>query len=150
MVWMFAGIIMISGFTAAMTSALTLTQLESKVGGPGDLPKVSVASVPGSTSAAYLTRSGISFREVTAPVDGLRAIARGELDALVYDAPILRYLTAKEFSGSVQVLENTFTRQDYAFGLPRNSPIRETLNLAMLEVIKTDAWDDLLRTYLGE
>lgn len=150
MVWMFAGIIMISSFTAAMTSALTLTQLESKVSGPGDLPQVSVGSVPGSTSASYLARSGISFREYAAPVDGLRAVARGELDAVVYDAPILRYLATKEFSGSVQVLENTFMRQDYAFALKRNSPIRETLNLAMLEVIRTDAWQDLLRTYLGE
>ena len=49
-----------------------------------------------------------------------------------------------------QVLENTFTRQDYAFGLPPSSPHRETLNQAMLEVIGTDAWQDLLRTYLGE
>jgi polar amino acid transport system substrate-binding protein len=150
MVWMFAGIIMISSFTAAMTSALTLTQLESKVSGPKDLPQVSVGCVPGSTSAAYLSESGIHFREYETPEDGLRAISQGDLDAVVYDAPILRYLTTKEFSGSVQVLENTFTRQDYAFALPSNSPHRETLNLAMLEVIGTDAWQDLLRTYLGK
>ena len=150
MVWMFAGIIMISSFTAAMTSALTLTQLESKVSGPGDLPQVSVGSVPGSTSAGYLTDSGISFREYETPEDALRAVASGKLDAAVYDAPILRYLTTKEFSGSVQVLENTFSRQDYAFALPPKSPHRETLNLAMLEIITTDAWRDLLRTYLGE
>jgi ABC-type amino acid transport substrate-binding protein len=150
MIWMFAGIIMISSFTAAMTSALTLTQLESKVSGPGDLPQVSVGSVPGSTSAMYLTDSGISFREYETPEDALRAVARGDLDAVVYDAPILRYLAIKEFSGSVQVLEKTFSRQDYAFALPPRSPHRETLNLAMLEVIGSDAWQDLLRTYLGE
>jgi len=80
----------------------------------------------------------------------MRTLARGRLDAVVYDAPILRYLAIKEFSGSVQVLEKTFTRQDYAFALPRNSPHRETLNFAMLEVIRKDAWQDLLRTYLGE
>ncbi len=150
MVWMFAGIIMISGFTAAMTSALTLTQLESKVSGPEDLPKVSVGSVPGSTSASYLGRAGLSFREYDSLEEGLGAIAAGDLDAVVYDAPILRYLATKDFRASVRVLETTFTRQDYAFALPRKSPHRETLNLAMLEVIKTDAWEDLLRTYLGE
>jgi ABC-type amino acid transport substrate-binding protein len=109
-----------------------------------------VGCVPGSTSAAYLSESGIRFREYETPEDGLRAIAQGDLDAVVYDAPILRYLTTKEFRGSVQVLENTFTRQDYAFALPARSPLRETLNRAMLEIIGTDAWQDLLRTYLGE
>ena len=37
LVWMFAGLFIIAGFTAAVTSALTLTELRSKVNGPADL-----------------------------------------------------------------------------------------------------------------
>ena len=63
LLWMFAGLFIIAGFTAAVTSALTLTQLRAKVSGPGDLPRVKVATVEGSTSADYLRTRHIMFFE---------------------------------------------------------------------------------------
>jgi polar amino acid transport system substrate-binding protein len=60
LVWMFAAIIIISSFTAAITSSLTITQLQSPVRGPEDLPKVRVGTVSGTTSASYLQENDIS------------------------------------------------------------------------------------------
>jgi len=56
LLWMFASIIIISGFTGAIASSLTVGQLEGAVQGPADLPKVSVGTVTGSTSEAYKHR----------------------------------------------------------------------------------------------
>ena len=55
LVWMFAGLFIIASFTAAVTSALTVTQLKSRIAGPADLSRVKVATVEGSTSAKYLS-----------------------------------------------------------------------------------------------
>jgi len=79
----------------------------------------------------------------------MQALADGEFDALVYDAPILRYLAGEEFSGTVSVLPVVFERQDYAIGLTLDSPVRKAVNRALLEIISDDSWGDVLYEYLG-
>src|SRR5262249_46284028 len=61
LVWMFAAIIIISSFTAAISSALTVNQLSTAVSGPNDLPKVKVGTVEPSGGARYLQRRQIAY-----------------------------------------------------------------------------------------
>ncbi len=61
--WMFAGLFIIASFTAAVTSALTVTQLKSRIAGPADLSRVRVATVAGSTSEKYLQSRHIIPRQ---------------------------------------------------------------------------------------
>ena len=49
-IWMFSAILIISSFTASVTSTLTLARLESNVSGPRDLHRVRVATIMDSTS----------------------------------------------------------------------------------------------------
>ena len=148
--WMFAAIIIISFFTASITSTLTVDRLESAIKGPEDLPRVRVATLAGSTSAAYLDRHHIAFRAVKSVSDGLHAVADGELDAMVYDAPTLQYLAKHELGGAVAVLPNVFERQDYGFALPDGSPLRESINRALLQELGSDRWRELIERYLGK
>jgi polar amino acid transport system substrate-binding protein len=150
LIWMFAGIIMISGFTAAIASSLTVTQLESPVKGPQDLPKVRVGTVADSTGAFYLRDKRIRYQTYKTALEGLQAVAEGKIQALVYDAPLLRYLINQEFKGSLQVLPNTFLRQDYGIALASRSPLRETVNRVLLQKISESAWQDTVYKYLGE
>lgn len=149
LVWMFAAIILTSLFTASITSALTVQQLESSIRGPDDLATVSVATVPGSTSALYLTRRGLAFREVADVATGMKQVAAGELDAIVYDAPILQYTAKQALGDSIAVLPTTFRRQDYGFALPENSPLRERINRALLAELQRGRFHALLEHYLG-
>jgi polar amino acid transport system substrate-binding protein len=149
LIWMFAGIIMISGFTAAIASSLTATRLASEVRGPEDLRNVRVVCTPGSTSAEYLRRARTSYKAVENPAIGLRAVADGSADALVYDAPILRYLVNSNYEGVLNVLPQTFERQDYGIALPQGSPLREAVNRSLLKEIRGSKWQDLLFQYLG-
>ena len=150
LVWMFAGLFIIAGFTAAVTSALTLTELRTKVNGPNDLSRVKVATVEGSTSADYLRSRHIAF--VTHPdVDtALNSLVANESSAVVYDAPILRYQVYQKYTGEVVVLKNTFERQNYAFALPTNSQLREPVNQVLLRKTSGASWDEILATYFGE
>ena len=151
LVWMFVSVITVSGFTAAIASALTVSQLGSTVSGSSDLPRpeVQVGSVDLTTSAAYLRGRHIEFESFSTPGEGLEALARGEIDAMVYDAPIIRYIVNREYDGRLRVLGETFERQDYAVGLPSNSPLREDLNRELLRQTRSDWWSDTLRNYLG-
>ena len=150
LVWMFAGLFIIAGFTAAVTSALTLTQLRSKVNGPADLSRIKVATVEDSTSADYLTSRHIIFAKHPDVDSALKSLAANECDAVVYDAPILRYQAYQKYSGDVFVLKSTFDRQNYAFALPTDSPLRESVNRVLLRKTSSPSWDEVLATYFGE
>jgi polar amino acid transport system substrate-binding protein len=150
LLWMFTAIIIVSGFTAAITTALTVSHFESLVRGPKDLPNVRVGTVAGSTSENYLSTRHLSYATYPSPLDGLNAVADGHVDAMVYDAPILRYLISKHFKGRVQALPDRFERQDYGIGLPSKSPLRERINQIILRKITEPEWQRILNQYLGE
>lgn len=150
LIWMFAGLLAISAFTAAITSTFTVSQLESSIGGPDDLARAHVGTLRNSTSQTYLQNRNIRTRDYDLPDAGIQAIATGDLiDAFVYDAPILRYLAAQEESGGITVLPVTFEHQQYGFALPAGSPIRESINRVMLEILDEDRWQEIVDRYLG-
>ncbi len=150
LIWMFAGIIIISSFTAAITSSLTVTQLTSVIKGPGDLPKVIVGTIAETTSESYLKQNHITFRSFESAQDGLAALKEGKIQALVYDAPILRYYIHQHHIGSLEVLPYRLLRQDYGIALQQNSPLREKIDVVLLQKIREKAWQDQLSQYLGD
>lgn len=149
LVWMFSGLFIVASFTAAVTSALTVNQLRSRVAGPADLPRVKVATVAGSTSADYLRTRHIRFRSFETVELALQCLTEARCEAVVYDAPILRHLVLQAEEGDVFVLPVTFERQSYAFALPSNSPLREPINQSLLQRTSSSAWEDTLQRYLG-
>lgn len=58
-IWMFASVVFIAYFTAAVTSSLTVQQLHGEINGPTDLPGKRVASVRASTSIEYLRQHNV-------------------------------------------------------------------------------------------
>jgi len=150
LLWMFTSLIVVAGVIASMTAALTVAELTTRVHGPEGLAESRVGTVPASTSEAYLRAHRVQYHAYATVLDGLHALAAGKLDAVVYDAPLLRYLVAKELPGRVTVLPNTFERQYYGIALPTGSPWREEINVLLLEKIHQPAWRDLLYRYLGQ
>jgi len=149
LVWMFTALTIVATLTGAIASALTVGDLEAAIAGPADLGKVRVGAVADSTSAAYLSDRHIGFRAYQTAGEGLRAVVAREIDAFVYDAPLLRWLAKTEMRGAVEVVPATFERQDYAFALPEGSARREAINRAILKVIGRAEWQDVLYRYLG-
>lgn len=150
-VWMFTAIITISGFTAAISSSLTVGELSGKVRGIHDLATARVGTVAESSAEAYLAKKGIKqVRSFDNPRDGLKALVDGETDAFVFQGPILKYLAKSEFLGRIEVLPGTFDRRYMGMALPPGSQLREPLNRALLEFMETDDWAQILKQYLGQ
>ncbi|HEX5400601.1 MAG TPA: transporter substrate-binding domain-containing protein [Verrucomicrobiae bacterium] len=149
-IWMFVAIVIISSFTAAITSALTVNQLGSSIHSPKDLPEVRVATVVSSTGEAYLRRQHIVYKAYPDASSALAALADDHVDAVVYDAPILQYLIRNSFHGRLVVLPHTFSRQDYAIAVPQGSPLREELNQVLEAEIRSPQWQEQIYSYLGE
>ncbi|MEM0982984.1 MAG: transporter substrate-binding domain-containing protein [Planctomycetota bacterium] len=149
LVWMFASIIVISFFTGAIASAFTASQLTGGVRGPEDLSGSVVGAVRNTVGATRLSSRSVRATMFDSVEDGLAAVAAGELDAFVHDAPLLRYEVATGKARGIRVLEATFDRQAYAIALPPDDPRRERVNVELLEAINSDDWNDLVDRYLS-
>lgn len=149
-IWMFTAIIVISFFTASIASSLTVTQLDSRVSGPADLPFVRVGALQQSATIAYLEDERIRVNSYPTISEGLRAVEENEIDAFVHDAPILQYYTQLEFQNMVRVLPNTFNDQYYGIALPLNIDYRNEMNRIILDYIVSDEWQEMKNRYLGD
>lgn len=147
LVWMFTSVIIISTFTAQITSSLTLNRLSSAVHGPADLPRIVVATVGESAANEYLNENHVRTVAASSVERMLAAISEGTAQAGVYDAPILQYLLLSH--PSLQLLPGTFEHRGYAIALPQQSPLRKRIDIALLEVIQGAAWKARLKRTLG-
>ncbi|MGH0028807.1 MAG: transporter substrate-binding domain-containing protein [Myxococcota bacterium] len=150
LVWMFFSIVTISGFTAAIASQLTLSNLTSGVDGPEDLPRVPVATVASTTSHAYLVSLGIAPREFASLEEALLATAEGRVQAVVYDRPLLQHQVVARREDRVKVLPHVLQAQQYALALAPGSPLREPVNRALLAYVNGDTFAATVARYLGE
>ncbi|MDN7124722.1 transporter substrate-binding domain-containing protein [Pseudidiomarina sp. 1APP75-32.1] len=149
LIWMFTSVIIISSFTASITSALTVNKLSTRVQGKDDLANVRVASVPASYSAYWLDRENIGYQHYSDLTTALENVQAGKADAVVYDAPLLKYQLRKDFSG-LTVLKDVFAPQDYALVLPPQASEREVINRTLLRYIRSSEWRQSIQRYLGD
>lgn len=148
-IWMIASVAGVSVLTAVLTTVLTLDRLENRIQTEADLARVNVASLEGSSSASYLERSRVVYQPYPSIAAGLEAVASGEVDAMVYDKPLLQYLIKENYPKQLEVLDLTFDPQNYAFALPSGSPLREEINRSLLKFISQESWQNLQHDYLG-
>ncbi|MDQ8730201.1 transporter substrate-binding domain-containing protein [Bradyrhizobium sp. LHD-71] len=151
-IWMVTSIVALAVFTAGVTSVLTTRQLQGAVNGVGDLGSVHVGTVAGTAAEETLARMNVGNVGFATPIDGLKALRRGEIDAFVYDRPLLAWHIRQGDAGSVsaiRLLDVLFDPQSYAFALPNGSPLREQLSIAILSDLQSDWWTQTRSRYLG-
>ena len=135
LLWMLTSVIALATFTATVASQQTLRQLESQISGPADLVKVSVATVFGTTSEAYLVSEKLNYVGFAKLEMGVKALQAGKVDALVYDSVMLEHFVGEGEAG-IRLLPGSFERQDYAIAVPTGSALREQINRVLPQKIR--------------
>jgi polar amino acid transport system substrate-binding protein len=143
----------IASFTAVLASAFTVDRLRSSITGPADLAGLRVAVKNESTAGIYLDTRGIGYRTLPTVPEALALLSAGEVDAVVGDDPVLRYLIKQgqeqNTHAGLVVLPYQFDRQNYGIVLPENSGVVEELDRAILAVRDSDGWYASIGRYLG-
>jgi ABC-type amino acid transport substrate-binding protein len=128
------GVVVIAQLTATVTSTQTVARLSSTIHGPNDLPGKRIVTVRGTVAADYLSQQGLPYRDVASAQEGRDLVLKGEVQALVFDAPTLQYLAAQQGNGLLQVVGPIFAVQKYGIAVPDGSPLRKRINDALLEI----------------
>jgi polar amino acid transport system substrate-binding protein len=130
--WMFTAVVFVAFYTAQLTATLTVRQIQGLINGPDELPGRRVATTPGSTAASYLHTLNAQVREFTDIGEAYKALLDRQIDAVVFDAPVLLYYAAHDGKGRVQVVGKPFHQEDYGVVFPPNSARRKQVNGALL------------------
>lgn len=149
-IWMFSSLLLVSVFTGAVASSLTVSTITPRISSFQDLYGARVGTVAGSQAEAFLRSEGVAHVGFPDTEAGLRAVAAGRLDGFVNDAALLRHLVREAFPGRLVVLENDFQPGFYALGLSAGSPLLTEINLALLEITQSAEWPSLQRRFLGQ
>lgn len=147
LIWMLFSIVFISSFTANITTSLTIGELRGKVRGFNDLYSARVGSISRSEASDFLTRHGLAATPFENIRQGLQAVADKKIDAFVLNELILKYLAKTEFAGRVQIIPGTFDEYYVSIAIQDKSPLRKPINRALLGLMKTEVWSDLLNRY---
>ncbi len=146
---MLTSVLLLVTVTGAIASYLTVSQLDSLIRQPQDLRHLRVVAPADTTSADFLREMRVSYAPVADAAAGMDSVARGRADAVVHDAPVLKYFANTTYLNRLTVLPLIFRRQEYAIALPRGSELRKPINEALLRLRQQPWWDELLHRYLG-
>ena len=117
--------------------------------GPDDLRRLHVAVIAGTSSEDYQRQRRIDYIRVPLK-DLLEALLTGRAQAVLSDAPYLRYVARSEpCAGKITVLPQTLQTEPYGIALRDGSPWRKPVDRALLHRIAAPAWRDLIYHYLG-
>ncbi len=147
--WMCAGYFIFAYFTATVTTGFTIDELNANIQGVEDLRGKKIATVVGTTSDQYLREENINFRGYKTMEEACLALKDQKVDAIVYDAPALKYYAAQEGAGKVKVVGKLFELQDYGIALPLNSPYRKDINSALLQLMENGTYQEISNKWFG-
>lgn len=150
LIWMFAGLMIISGFTAAITSSLTVSQLSWNYSEISDFKEKKLGTIGESATEEWLNNNFyndlMTFKSIE---EALSALSNGKIDAITYDNPALQHVIRNENYAGYEVLPILYNQQMYAFGLSEaiDPDISEKISNEMLKLTESRDWEMLLSEY---
>ena len=135
--WMFIAIVFVAFYTAQLTANLTVQQIQGSINGPDDLHGKKVAATRGSTAVSLLGELRANVHEVANIDEAYKALDDKEVDAIVFDAPVLLYYAANEGKGKVHLIGQPFRREDYGIAFRNGGELRKRVNNVLL-VLRED------------
>ncbi|MGH1357369.1 MAG: transporter substrate-binding domain-containing protein [Burkholderiaceae bacterium] len=140
---------LVSAFVATLTSAMTVSQLQSDIRSVADLPGKNVGTTAGSTASAYLTDRKIKHQTFDSIKALFAAVRNKKLEAVVHDAPILAYYASHEGQGEVTLTGPLFKAEKYGIALAETSPLLEQVNRALLKLRENGQYQRVYERWFG-
>lgn len=150
LVLMFGGLLFISGLTASIASNLTVNQLMNNPDGFNEFKERKVGTVNDSGTRTFLAEHFFrNIKTYSGATEGLRGLKKGEIQAFLYDAPILKYRIQNDSSlQSLELLPLKFDVQFYGFALPKtHTDLEQAISQRILDIKETNEWEVVLNEF---
>lgn len=149
--WMLFGVILVSAFTATITSSVTMAQRANSIESVSDFHHLSCGALRGSVSADILTRMGVTTHEYESISEAFEDLQAGKIEGVVGDRNTLSYVS-KEFARRKPPVHFNIPffrlRETYlAIPIREGHKDYKQINEAMLQYISSDEWLELVQKW---
>ena len=133
-----------------LTAFITTRKIRLNIEGPNDLRGKLVATVRGTTSESILKELDAVIVSVTEIGEAYNKLKRNEVEAVVFDAPVLEYYVLNDKTKTSEIVGELFDEQDYGIAFQEKFLLREEINRAILTIKENGFYDTLYKKYFGK
>ncbi len=144
-----SSLFVVSVFVAKITTAMTVEAITGKVNSVNDLYGQRVGTISGSTAAGFLQRRDIDYYDFAGLSELIEAFETRDIDAVVFDAPVLNYYVSHEGEPHGRTIGASFLRENYGLLFPQGSPLTEEVNRALLAIQEDGTYDQIYKRWFG-
>jgi len=77
----------------------------------------------------------------------MNAVLTGQIDGYLCFETRANFYATHDYTGRVSVYATRLKPHLYALAMPKNSPLRRPINVAMLQLSRDSVWESLLERY---
>ena len=136
-------------YIARISSLMTIKEIKSDIKEPKDLREKKVATKIGTTSVEILDKVGAKTILVKNIKEAFIQLEKGQIDAIVFDAPVLLHYAKTKGIGKVHIVGDIFEAQSYGFAMTQKNPLHKKINITLLKLRKTGFYDKLYKKWFG-
>ncbi|MEB3887142.1 transporter substrate-binding domain-containing protein [Lyngbya sp. CCY1209] len=151
-IWMIVTMLTASSLTAGLATAFTLSFSDissEKFTRPEDLQNTAIAAVVDTTGAKWATDYGANLRKTKSLQEAVSLLEEGQVEGVVFDKPALQYYLNQNPELDLKFANFKITIEAYGFALPPNSPLRQKLNVAILELSESGRIEEIANIWLN-
>ncbi len=148
LVWMVAGLFLLSVFVAQVTATFTVNNIQS-FNEELNLSDKTVGTFDSSKLRAYLEERGYNTRPAKSPQQLLRMLTTGDVDALLLDLGTAQYM-AKEHAEQIEVSSRTLNPGHISYPVKSGSSLREEVNRALLSIRESGEYQKIYAKWFGD
>lgn len=136
-------------YTAGIILAV---QSDSKIKSVKELAGKTVGTRTGTTSHIYLKKNAPDAKVSTYPsiVQAYQDLGAGRLDAVLYDAPNVKYYIKTKAQGKIKTVGDVLTGEKYGIAFPQDSKLVDDVNKALKTIKENGTYDKLHKKWFGE
>ena len=140
-----SGIMLFGVIIAGLSSAMTVSQMETHIDGPKDLVSQRIGTIAGTQSVQIAREHGMIPLEAESLDAAVSLLREGRVVAVIHDTPILQYYVLEHPEDKIILASQTFAPSSYGITFPEGSDLVEPFNVALLSMLEDGSYQ---RTYV--
>ncbi len=151
LVWMLLCAVALSALIASLTNTISANRSMVDIVSDEQLRNMRLGGIRESAESITLKKLGGKYALYDDEATALNAVLNREIEGFLYDEITLHYYKENDYKDKISIFPTGFKRIPFAFGLPKESPLRKKVNYALLSLMEKPDWAFLLKRYgLGE
>ena len=148
-IWFMSLGFMFTLYGAGISSDLTINRSINSINSYHDLNNKRVGALSGSIAESFLRKQRITYIPYANLNKMFKDIGDNTLEAVVHDYPVINNYVYNEGAGKVKLAGKIFEKEKYGIILPKESPLTEEVNEALLFLQENGTYNKLLNKWFS-